>query len=170
MPDIQTSTISSVLVYSQFVGDGSRLTGIPAAGGVATTLLNMGENNICNCSSVYADSFYGGTFYGNGAYLTSVPGSWVGTATSDLDMSGYTLSNSSGILNLAGTSGIQILDTTTTCNVQITISTNTMKIIAPTSNLILNLGGYTGTLSIDGSGNLLWNGDTVNVTAPPPQE
>ena len=211
MPDIQTSTISSVLVYAQFVGDGSRLTGIPAAGGVATTLLNMGENNICNCSSVYADSFYG-AFYGNGAYLTSVPGSWVGTAATDLDINGYhisnstsapislqgwggieiydtatggiatlsvdpssnifpnhnidmaghTISNSSNIFYLAGVGGVQILDTTTNCNVQVTVNMDTydMTIQAPTSNLQLNLGGNYGTLSVSGS-NLFWNGAQI---------
>ena len=42
MPDILTSTISSVLVYGQFIGDGSLLTGLQTGWvSTATTDLNM---------------------------------------------------------------------------------------------------------------------------------
>jgi hypothetical protein len=336
IPDLLTSTISSVLVYGQFIGDGSRLTGLQTGwvstatsylnmnnytisnvgnplylagsngiqisntngGGVASLgvsvynnlvvaspYLDMGENSICNCAQVQADFFYG-----NGANLTNIPSVWVGTATSDLDMAGYYISNSvsvpqsiygwggiqiidtslggcntlsvdatnyiatinggfnmcnynvcnvagvytasnttqplilsgyggvkimdagssgynilavdttnyiattsggfnicnydicnvsnvnscnfngsllcnaSGILNLAGLGGIKLSDTATNCNVQVTFNDNfDLKITAPTSNLVLQLGPYTGTLSTDGS-NLYWNNGLVGVT------
>jgi hypothetical protein len=127
-------------------------------------ITSISTNNI-STSHVYAYQYHG-----DGSLLTGVASGFVGTATSHLNMSSYTLSNSSGILNLAGTSGIQILDTTTTCNVQFTVNSgnNNMTITAPTSNISFNLGGNTGILSIDMSGNLLWNGGTVSVTAPPP--
>ena len=59
--------------------------------------LDMGANDITNVGSITANSFAG-----DGSSLTGISSSWVGTATSDLDMGSYSLNAYSAIIGNIG--------------------------------------------------------------------
>jgi hypothetical protein len=203
------STILANVVYAKFVGDGSGLTNVTGGGGggisivppeLSTTFLSTGlltasdistnsiSTNYGFFSTISASTVYA-KFIGDGSELTNLPagGGWVSTATSDLNMANYNISNVSSIYNQSGgnlsininkdASDVSLFINMNGKSFSITANGTTGDISftnANSSNLTLNLGGQTGTIGIDTSNNLYWNTSliwtTANQTLPPPPE
>jgi hypothetical protein len=150
-------------------------------------LLSTGLLTACNISTYSISSTHGffssisantvyAKFIGDGSSLTNLPagGGWVSTATSDLNMSNYNISNVSSIYNQSGGNlSININKDASDVSLFINMNGKSFSITANgttgtisftntySSNLTLNLGGQTGTIGIDTSNNLYWNTSLV---------
>jgi hypothetical protein len=188
---LNVMNISTTNVYASYLyGDGSGLTNVGGGGGgggisivppeLSTTFLSTGLLTACNIStysistthgffsSISANTVYA-KFIGDGSDITNV-GGWVSTATSDLNMANYNISNVSSIYNQSG-GNLSININKDASDVSLFINMNGMSFSitangttgdisftnANSSNLTLNLGGQTGTIGIDTSNNLYWN-------------
>ena len=184
------STISATTVYAQFFGDGSGLLNLPDKSFVSTgllTALNISTNDISTnygfFTTISANSVHG-KFYGDGSDLTNVTGGWIPTATSDLNMAAYSISNLSSIYNETGTNlSINLNKGETDVSLAINMNGMSFSITANgttgaitftnvnSSNLTLNLGGQTGTISVGSDTNLYWNDSRIwtdaNQASPP---
>jgi hypothetical protein len=163
---VGTVTASGTVTAGSFVGDGSGLTGLPAAYGnanVVTLLSNFGSNSVSTTGNITA-----GSFVGDGSQLTGLPPA--GNSFSNVNANGTVLSADSTTDTLTITAGNNIVITGNASTDTLTISA-TANVITATdkvagsfaSGAVANTATEVKSLSVLIPANTFSAGDVIEI-------